>query len=58
MSGQAAGFILTKEALQELGRNVGFTLFALVAWVYAQSKVQWERGGNRCTLETLGSVWV
>lgn len=58
MSGQAVGSILTKEGLQELGRNVGFTLGALGAWVYAQSKAQWERGGNRCILETLRSVWV
>lgn len=54
------GSIMTKEVLQELGRHVGFTLGALCVWVFSQSEAEWERGGNRCTLETSGSasVWV
>lgn len=46
MSGQDVGSIVTKERLQELGRNVGLTTGALGAWVSAPSKVQWERGGK------------
>lgn len=52
------GSILTKELLQELGRQVGFILGTLSAWMFAQSKAQWDRIGNTCTLETVGSSWV
>lgn len=51
-------FVLTKETLQELGEICGIHTGALGAWLIAQSKAQCERGGNRCTLETVGSAWV
>lgn len=58
MSGRAVGSILTKERLQELGRNEGLTMGTLGAWMSAQSKAQWESCGKRCTLETVVSAWV
>lgn len=48
------GSVLSKEALQELG---GYVRFIFGAWVFEQSKVQWETGGKCYTLEPVRSAW-
>lgn len=51
------GSVPIKNILKELLETCGFTLGALGTWVFAQSKVHCKRGGKRCTLETVRSIW-